>query len=61
VHPHIAAVTTGSLEEMQWEVLPHSAYSPDLMPRDFHLFGPLKEALAGKRFRTNDEVKLSVQ
>jgi hypothetical protein len=43
-------VTTGTLEEMHWEVLPHLTYSPDLEPNDFHLFGPLKEALGGKRF-----------
>jgi hypothetical protein len=30
---------------MHWEVLPHPAYSPDLAPNDFHLFGPLKEAV----------------
>jgi len=43
---------------MHWEVLPHPAYSPDLAPRDFHLFCPNKEALGGKRFRADDEVKL---
>ena len=26
----------------------HSAYSTDLMPSDFHLFGPLEKRLAGK-------------
>ena len=26
----------------------HSAYSTDLMPSDFHLFGPLEKQLAGK-------------
>jgi len=54
-------VTTGTLEEMHWEVLPHPAYSPDLAPNDFHLFGPLKEALGGKRFTADDVVKLSMQ
>jgi len=46
---------------MHWKVLPHLAYSPDLVPRDFQLFDPFKEALRGKRFRDDDEVKLSVQ
>jgi len=46
---------------MQWDVLPHPAYSSDLTPSDFHLFGPLKDALGGKIFRADDEVKLSVQ
>jgi hypothetical protein len=54
-------VTTGTLQEMHWKVLPHSAYSPDLAPNDFHLFGPSKEALGGKRFRADDEVKIFIQ
>jgi len=58
--PHIPAVTIGTLEEMNGEVLPHPAYSPDLTPSDFHLFGPLKEILGRKRFRADDEVKLFV-
>jgi len=42
-------VTTGTQEEMHWEVLQHPACSPDLVPSDFHLFGPLKGALGGKK------------
>jgi hypothetical protein len=49
-------VTTGTLEEMHWEVLPHRTYSPHLAPSDFHLFGPLKEDLGGKIFRADDDV-----
>jgi hypothetical protein len=49
-------MSKGTLEEMRREVLPHPAYSPDLVSSDFHLFGPLKEALRGKVFRA-DEVK----
>jgi hypothetical protein len=32
-------------------------YSPDLVPRDAYLFNPLKEAVGGKRFTADDEVK----
>ena len=39
------------------EVLVHPAYSPDLAPSDFHLFGPLKNALRGHWFAADDEVK----
>jgi hypothetical protein len=46
---------------MNGELLPHSLYSPDLAPSNFHLFSPLKEVLGVKRFRTDNEVKLSVQ
>jgi ribosomal protein L31E len=59
--PHTAVVTTGTLEQMHWEVLPHPVYSPDPAPRDFKLFGSLKEAQGEKRFRADSEVKLSVQ
>jgi len=45
---------------MHWEVLPHPVHSPDLASSDFDLFGPLKEALGGKIFRTDDEVIFSV-
>jgi hypothetical protein len=41
---------------MHWEVLPHSPYSPDLVPRNVHLLGPLKKVLGGKIFRADDEV-----
>jgi len=46
---------------MHWEVLPHPVYSPDLAPSEFHLFGPLKEALGGNRFTADDEFELLVQ
>jgi histone-lysine N-methyltransferase SETMAR len=37
-------------------VLPHPPYSPDLAPSDFHLFGPLKDALRGTRFEDDESV-----
>ena len=35
--------------------------SPDPAPSDFHLFGPLKNALRGRRFAADDEVKEAVR
>jgi hypothetical protein len=49
------------LEKIHWEILPHPAYSPDLAPSDFHLFGPIKVALRRKRLRAGNKVKLFVQ
>jgi histone-lysine N-methyltransferase SETMAR len=46
--PYAAAVTTGTLQETHWEVLPHPASSSDLAPSDFHMFGPLKETRGGE-------------
>ena len=46
--------------QLNWEVLEHPAYSPDLAPSGFHLFGPLKNALRDRRFAADDEVKEAV-
>jgi hypothetical protein len=37
----------GNLRKLKWEVMEHPAHNPDLATSDFHLSGPLKEALAG--------------
>lgn len=59
--PHVARLTQGTIEQLRWEVLPHPPYSPDLSPCDYHLFGPLKEALGGKKFKSNEEVMEAVR
>jgi len=41
-----------------------STFSLQPRPRhtsDFHLFGPVKQALRGKNFRSNEEIKVQVQ
>ena len=53
---HSSVVAQQKLAELRFEILPHPAYSPDLAPSDFHLFPNLKSFLAGKRFRSNEEV-----
>jgi len=39
-----------TIAKFGWTVLPYSPYSPDLVPSDFHLSGPLKDTLLGTRF-----------
>jgi histone-lysine N-methyltransferase SETMAR len=46
--PHIARESQERIQELQWELLDHPSYSPDLAPSDFYLFGPLKNHLGGK-------------
>jgi histone-lysine N-methyltransferase SETMAR len=46
--------------KLKREVMEHPAHSPDLAPSDSHLFGPFKEALGGRRFRCDEDVKNSV-
>ena len=41
-------------------VLEHPAYSPDLASSEYHLFGPLKDVLRGRRFTSDEGVKKAV-
>jgi histone-lysine N-methyltransferase SETMAR len=54
--PHVAEVVTTLLASYGWEVLEHPAYSPDLSPCDFFLFGKLKAKLRGQSFGTEDAI-----
>ena len=53
---HKSIKTMAKLHELNFELLPHSPYSPDLAPSDYWLFAEVKKMLAGKKFRTNEEV-----
>jgi len=55
--PHSAALTQEKLAQMYWTALEHLLYSLDLSPCDYHMFGPLKEALGGQRFNDDEQVK----
>ncbi|GBN85421.1 Mariner Mos1 transposase [Araneus ventricosus] len=59
--PHTANAGKTSLQQFQRETLEHPPYSPDLSPCDFHVFGPLKQAIRRHRFPTDDEVCVWVQ
>jgi transposase len=54
--PHTSLHTRKAITELQWTVLPHPPYSPDLAPSDYHLFSPLKDAIRGKKFEDDEEV-----
>jgi histone-lysine N-methyltransferase SETMAR len=55
--PHTAHV---AIEDKHFECLPHPPYTLDLAPSDYHIFGPLKEAISGKTFRYDEEVQEAV-
>ncbi|GFO38857.1 histone-lysine N-methyltransferase SETMAR [Plakobranchus ocellatus] len=54
--PHTAKRTKKWLERYRWDIITHLAHSPDLAPSDFHLFGPLKRHLGGKKIEDEDEL-----
>jgi len=58
--PHTAHSTVATIQDLPFECLPHPPYSPDLAPSDFHVFGPLKEAMEGKSFRSDEEMQKAV-
>jgi len=58
--PHTACSAVATIQDLSFECLPHPPYLPDLAASDFHVFGPLKEAMEGKSFRSNEEVQLAV-
>jgi len=58
--PRTATATVSTIEELRFECIPHPPYSPDLLPSDFHIFGPLKKALSGMESGGDDEVRLAV-
>ena len=53
---HKPIKTMAKLHELNFELLPHPLYSPDLAPNDYWLFVDLKKLLAGKKFCTNEDV-----
>jgi histone-lysine N-methyltransferase SETMAR len=58
--PHTARATAATIEDLHFECLPHPPYSPDLAPSDYHMIGPLKEALGGKKFQSDEEIHRAV-
>ena len=58
--PHTAASTRELLDQFGWEVFDHPPYSLDFAPSNVHLFTKLKEFLGGKRFRSDEELKNTV-
>ena len=57
--PHTAIHTLQTLVKLGF-TMEHPAYSPNLAPLDYHLFGPLKDAIRGRRFTSEEGVKKAV-
>jgi hypothetical protein len=49
------------LEHINWELFDQLPYSPDLNPRDHHLFGYLKNWTESHRFNNSEKPKESVE
>jgi hypothetical protein len=56
MHDNARQHTAETLCHLNFEVLEHPPYSPDLAPLDYHLFDPLKDTLRGCYFASDQEV-----
>ena len=55
--PHTAARTQQKIEELEWELLPHPGYSPDVATSDYHLFRSMEHFLRGRCFSKIEDVE----
>jgi histone-lysine N-methyltransferase SETMAR len=55
LHDNVSQITLRKLNGLGYETLPHSAYSPDLSPTDYHFFKYLDNFLKEKVF--NNQAK----
>ena len=55
--PHVSLMTRQKLLQLDWEVLIHPPYSPDIAPLDFRLFWSLQNSLNGKNFNSLEDCK----
>ena len=58
--PHVSAFTGWTLYTLEWDLLPHPPYSPDIAPSDFYLFSHLQLLLAGAIFHSAQDVRNEV-
>jgi histone-lysine N-methyltransferase SETMAR len=54
--PHVSEMTQQKIKELNWEILEHPPYSPDLASSDYHLFRPLQNHINNKKFERFEEV-----
>lgn len=59
--PHTAAKTMEAIDQLNFELLPHPPYSPDLAPADFALFPELKRQLRGRVHDSRDHLESEVK
>jgi len=58
--PHVSSITGWTLHELEWDLMTHPPYSPDLAPSDYYLFSHLQLHLRGEIFKDSEEAKKEV-
>jgi histone-lysine N-methyltransferase SETMAR len=57
--PHTSLSTREAIAKMGWPLLSQPAHSKDPAPSHYHLFGLVKDALRGRHFADDNELKQS--
>ncbi|MEZ0498461.1 hypothetical protein [Sphingomonas sp. IW22] len=55
--PHVSKITVQKLHGLEYEILPHPPYSPDLSPTDYYFFKHLSNFLLEKNFKNQGDVE----
>jgi transposase len=55
--PHTANMTKGAIQKLDWKILPHPPYSPDLARSDYHFFSSLCNNLRRVSFNKDAELQ----
>jgi histone-lysine N-methyltransferase SETMAR len=58
--PHTAKMTSQFMGQNSMQRAPHPAYSPDMAPSDFYVFGDVKQLLSGCQFADQDSLLQAV-
>ena len=58
---HTSLITRQKLLQLEWDVLPHPPYSPDLAPSDYYLLRSLQNFLNDRTFTSNHVVNHLIQ
>ena len=58
--PHVAKSTRQKLLSLEWIIIPHPPYSPDLAPTDYHLYRSLYNYLREKKFNDESQIKMDL-
>ena len=55
--PHVARTLKVALQELDWEILQHPPYSPDLAPTDYHIFRTLSNEMRSLTFDNDKDLE----
>ena len=58
--PHVSRASLAKIRELNWGLVEHPPYSPDLAPSDYHLFRSLQNFLAGQKFSSFEGVQKGI-